>query len=204
MKKTIVIAFFLISICSLKAQVKDMKTALVLIDIQNDYFKDGKMELYNPEKAGDNAKLLLNAFRKNKMPVIHIQHLSTRPESTFFIPQTPGAEINERVSPLNNEKIIIKHYPNSFRETDLLDYLKNMGIEKLVICGMMTHMCVDATTRAAKDFGFECLVIGDACATKDLEINNETVKASEVQKSFLSALNYFYASVLTSEEFLKP
>ncbi|RXQ95743.1 cysteine hydrolase [Ancylomarina salipaludis] len=181
-----------------------MKTALVLIDIQNDYFKDGKMELYNPEKAGDNAKLLLNAFRKNKMPVIHIQHLSTRPESAFFIPQTPGAEINERVSPLNNEKIIIKHYPNSFRETDLLDYLKNMGIEKLVICGMMTHMCVDATTRAAKDFGFECLVIGDACATKDLEINNETVKASEVQKSFLSALNYFYASVLTSEQFLKP
>ncbi|RZT96156.1 nicotinamidase-related amidase [Ancylomarina subtilis] len=203
MKKTVVIAFFLISICSLKAQVKDMKTALVLIDIQNDYFKDGKMELYNPEKAGDNAKILLNAFRKNNMPVIHIQHLSTRAGSTFFIPKTLGAEINERVKPLNNEKIIIKHYPNSFRETNLWDYLKSMDIEKLVICGMMTHMCVDATVRAAKDYGFECLVVGDACATKNLEINHETVKASDVQKAFLSALNYFYASVVTTEQFLK-
>lgn len=137
------------------------------------------------------------------MPVIHIQHLSTRAGSTFFIPQTLGAEINERVKPLNNEKIIIKHYPNSFRETNLLDYLKSMDIEKLVICGMMTHMCVDATVRAAKDYGFECLVVGDACATKNLEINHETVKASDVQKAFLSALNYFYASVVTTEQFLK-
>ncbi|SOS52779.1 Uncharacterized isochorismatase family protein YddQ (fragment) [Tenacibaculum dicentrarchi] len=55
----------------------------------------------------------------------------------------------------------------------------------------MTHMCVDATTRAAKDFGFECTVISDACATKNIEINNETVKAKEVQKAFLGALNYY-------------
>jgi len=66
----------------------------------------------------------------------------------------------------------------------------------------MTHMCVDATVRAAKDFGFNCTVISDACATRDLTINGETVKAVEVQKSFLAAFNGFYASVKTTKEYL--
>ena len=142
-------------------------------------------------------------FRKEKLPVIHIQHQSTRPEATFFIPETQGVEIHENVKPIAGEKIIVKHFPNSFRETELITTLEEMGVKKLVICGMMTHMCVDATTRAAKDFGLECIVIGDACATKDLEINGEQVKAKEVQKSFLAAFNYFYSEVLTTEKFLE-
>ena len=202
MKKVTALVCLVIGLFTLKAQVKDMKTALVLIDIQNDYFKGGKMELYYPEKAGDNAKDILVSCRKEKMPIIHIQHLSTRPNSTFFIPKTSGADINERVKPLSNEKVIIKHYPNSFIDTDLLDYLRSIKTEKLIICGMMTHMCVDATTRAAKDLGFECIVIGDACTTKNLEINDETVNATEVQKSFLGALNYYYSSVITTKQFL--
>jgi len=84
----------------------------------------------------------------------------------------------------------------------LLDYLKSNNITDLVICGMMTHLCVDATTRAAKDFGFTCVVIGDACATKDLEIHGEMVAAGEVQKSFLAALNYFYSTVKNTQEYL--
>jgi nicotinamidase-related amidase len=67
---------------------------------------------------------------------------------------------------------------------------------------MMTHLCVDATTRAAKDFGFTCVVIGDACATKDLEIQGKNVSASESQKSFLAALNYFYSTVKNTQEYL--
>jgi nicotinamidase-related amidase len=97
---------------------------------------------------------------------------------------------------------IIKHFPNSFRETELLDYLSINGVENLVICGMMTHMCVDATTRAAKDFGFNCTLIGDACTTKDLDINGETVKAKDVHNGFLAALNYFYSTVITTKEYL--
>ena len=202
MKKILLIITLLLVINLTNAQSDTMKTALILIDIQNDYFKGGKMELNEPEEASEKAKLILESFRKKKNPVIHIQHLSTRPNSTFFIPNTFGAEIHKSVEPIKNEKIITKNYPNSFRETELLEYLKSIGIEKLVISGMMTHMCVDATTRAAKDFGFECIVIGDACATKDLEINNETVKAKEVQKSFLGALNYYYSTVLTTKQFL--
>jgi nicotinamidase-related amidase len=179
-----------------------MKTALLIIDIQNDYFEDGTMTLIESEKTAENAKLLLDKFRSEKSPIIHIQHIATRPTATFFLPNTKGAEIYNSVKPLKTEKTIIKHFPNSFRETELLDYLKSKNITNLVICGMMTHMCVDATTRAAKDFGFSCTLIGDACTTKDLDINGETVKAKDVHNDFLAALNYFYSTVITTKEYL--
>jgi nicotinamidase-related amidase len=179
-----------------------MKTALLIIDIQNDYFEGGAMALAEPLKASSNAARLLDNFRQNNMPVIHIQHIANRAGASFFIPGTAGADIHDDVKPLQQEKVIVKHFPNSFRETGLLDHLRTNNITRLVICGMMTHMCVDATTRAAKDHGFDCVVIGDACATKDLEVNGEHVNAAEVQKAFLAALNYFYSTVLTTGEYL--
>lgn len=180
---------------------KSMNSALILIDIQNDYFDNGSMTLVGSEKASENARLLLQEFRANKLPIIHIQHIATKASATFFLPNTIGAEIHNNVKPLSSEKVIIKHYPNSFKETELLNYLKNINVTNLVICGMMTHMCIDATARAAKDFEFNVLVIGDACATKDLEILGKTVKAEEVQKSFLAALNSYYATVVTTEQY---
>ncbi|NVN96165.1 MAG: cysteine hydrolase [Bacteroidetes bacterium] len=179
-----------------------MMTALLIIDIQNDYFDNGAMTLVDSDKSCDNARLILEKFREQRLPIIHIQHLALKPTATFFLPNTIGAEIHKKVKPLEKEKIIIKHYPNSFRETELFDYLKNNNITDLVICGMMTHMCVDATARAAKDFGFNCTVIGDACATKDLEIIGRKVKAKEVQKSFLAALDYFYSTVKLTKQYL--
>lgn len=179
-----------------------MKKALLLIDIQNDYFQNGAMTLSGSEKASENAKLLLDKVRKDCIPVIHIQHIATRPGSTFFLPGTKGSEIRENVKPLSEEKIIIKHYPNSFRETELHSYLRSKNITDLVICGMMTHMCIDATIRAARDFGFNIELIGDACATRDLQINGRTVKAEEVHYSFLAALSTFYSSVKTTKQYL--
>ena len=179
-----------------------IKKALLIIDIQNDYFEGGANPLVGSLDASINAKTLLKDFREKSLKVIHIQHFSTRAGSTFFIPNTKGVEIHENVRPVGGEKVIAKNYPNSFHETDLVDYLKSNNITDLVICGMMTHMCVDATTRAAKDFGLTCVVIGDACATKDLEIQGEKIAASEVQKSFLAALNYYYSTVKTTQEYL--
>jgi nicotinamidase-related amidase len=180
-----------------------MNTALLIIDIQNDYFEGGTMTLNGTESASLNARKILDKFRDEKLPVIHIRHIALSRTATFFLPQTTGAEIHENVKPLENEKIIVKHFPNSFRRTELFDFLYSNNITDLVICGMMTHMCVDATVRAAKDLGFNCVVIGDACATKDLEFGGEKVMASEVQKSFLAALNYFYAAVKTTNQYLE-
>lgn len=180
-----------------------MNKALIIIDVQNDYFEHGAMPLVNAERVSENAKRILEQFRRENLLVIHIQHIANKSGATFFIPKTKGVEIHENVAPITDEKVIIKHFPNSFKETGLLEYLQSKDITDLVICGMMTHMCVDATTRAAKDFGFNCIVIGDACATRDLEINRHKVKAADVQSSFLSALNHYYSTVKTTVQYLE-
>ena len=179
------------------------KKALIVIDIQNDYFENGAIELGDPVEASLKTRKLIDFFREHNLPIAHIQHLSADPiNMPIFIPGTFGSEIHENVKPLEGEKVIQKYYPNSFKETDLLDFLQTNQVTEVVITGMMTHMCVDSTTRAAKDFGFECTVIGDACASKDLEINGKTVKAEDVHHAFLSALTFFYAKVQNSDEFL--
>ncbi|MEI6090361.1 MAG: cysteine hydrolase family protein [bacterium] len=177
-----------------------MKTALIIIDIQNDYFENGTMTLFGSFEASENAALIIDQFRLKNLPIVFIQHIAASPTATFFLPGTQGAEIHQSVKPYEYDKVIVKHYPNSFRETELYNYLRLLEITDLVICGMMTHMCVDATTRAAKDFGYNCTLIGDACATKDLELNGQSVKADDVQTSFLAALNGFYSNVITTNE----
>ncbi len=173
--------------------------ALLIIDIQNDYFPGGKMELHNSEAAGDKAASLLGAFRQKGLPIFHVQHISLRPEVGFFLPETAGVEINERVKPLVGEVIIQKHYPSSFRETVLLERLQSGGIKDLVIAGMMTHMCVDTTVRAAYDLGFSCTLAHDACATCELSFAGRTVTAQDVHCAYLAALNGVFAQVLDAK-----
>lgn len=179
-----------------------MSKALIIVDIQNDYFENGAMELVGSLKASENAKQILSKFRSEKLPIVHIQHLSVAPGSTFFLPETEGQEIHENVKPLEGEKVIEKYYPNSFRDTGLLEYLKSQNVNELVFVGMMTQMCIDATVRAAKDLEFECTVIGDACATRDLEVNGKQVKAADVQTAFLAGLSFFYADIKNTEDYL--
>ncbi|WP_415327195.1 cysteine hydrolase family protein [Chryseobacterium sp. MMS23-Vi53] len=197
----------LISLTTINAQKKKSmeNTALLIIDVQNDYFKGGNMTLVGAEEAGKKTQQVLEYFRKNNLPVINIKHIATNEGATFFLPDTKGAEINSLVEPKNDEKVIIKHYPNSFRDTDLLEYLQSKGIKNLVITGMMTDVCVESTTRAAFDFGFNNTIIGDATATRDRELYGKVVKAEEVQKSFLagiSALGNLYTRVITTADFL--
>lgn len=137
------------------------------------------------------------------MPIIHIKHISTRPGSTFFLPDTFGVEFQENVLPTSDEKIIIKHYPNSFRETELNSYLKDNHISKLVITGMMTHMCIDTTVRAAYDLGYECIVVKDCCATKILKIDEDEISAENVHNAFMAALNGVFSKVLTTKLILE-
>lgn len=178
-----------------------MKSGLILVDIQNDYFPGGKMELVDMDMAAANAGKLLDLFRENKWPTFHIQHVSNYKGATFFLPDTQGMELHQRIAPWPEETIIQKHFPNSFRDTALLDALKAAGVEQVVICGAMSHMCIDATTRAAFDFGFKCVVIEDACATRNLEFGGQTFAARQVHGSFMAALGAAYAEVLSLEEF---
>ena len=177
-----------------------MVQALLIIDIQNDYFPGGAMELVGSPLAGVRAGKLLHEFRKKSLPIIHIQHISARQGATFFLPNTAGAEIHECVAPKAGETVFQKNYPNSFRETPLLEHLRKLEVTRLVIAGMMTQMCIDTTTRAATDLGFKCLLAHDACATKALSFGGSTVSAENVQTAFLAALNGLFAQVLPVDE----
>ena len=177
-----------------------MNQALLIIDIQNDYFPGGAMELVRSLEAGAQAGKLLQAFRQSGDPVIYMQHVSTRPGATFFLPNTDGIRIHQSVSPDQSETVFPKHYPNSFRETPLLAHLREHDVAQLVIVGMMTQMGVDSTTRAAADLGFRCVLAHDACATRDLTFGGVTVPAEGVQTAFVAALNGLFAKVLSAEE----
>ena len=176
-----------------------MNTALLLIDIQNDYFVGGAMSLVGAEQAAAQAARLLTHFRERSLPVFHVQHVATRPGATFFLPGTRGAGIHASVTPVGAESVTVKHFPNSFRDTALLASLRAAEVSRLVIAGMMTHMCVDTTVRAAADLGFACTLAGDACATRDLVFEGERVDARSVQLAFLAALNGAFATVQDTE-----
>jgi len=174
--------------------------ALLIIDIQNDYFPGGVVELAGSPAAAVQAGKLLQAFRQNELTVIHIQHVSIRPGANFFLPDTDGVQIHESAAPKSGEAVFQKHYPNSFRETPLLEYLREHQISQLVIAGMMTHMCIDTTLRTAFDLGFKCVLAHDACATKALSFNGAVVPAENVQTAFLAAVDGLCARVLPVDE----
>jgi nicotinamidase-related amidase len=177
-----------------------VQTALLLIDLQNDYFPGGSMELVGSVPASARAARALDLFRERGLPVFHVRHEALREGASFFLPGTSGADIHASVRPVDGEPVVTKHYPNSFRETDLLERLRAAGATRLAVAGMMTHMCLDAGVRAAVDLGFECAVLSDASATRGLEFNGRTIPAAQVHGAFLAALEAAYAPVLTVDE----
>lgn len=180
-----------------------MKKALLIIDVQNDYFEGGKMELHKPLDALANIEKILEDFRESKLPVIHVRHINTREGATFFLPETDGAEIHKNLTPWDNEYVVIKQAPNSFLGTNLLEILKENNIDELVICGMMSHMCVDTTVRICMDYGIKVTLLEDACATKELTFRSEVIPAETVHSVFMASLDKMFATVIKTDEMLR-
>ena len=168
------------------------KTALLIVDVQEFYFPGGRMQLENSEVAGMNAGLLLDHFRTNEMLVYHVRH-------NF----EPGGDIHPYVKPLGDEPVISKDQVNAFSGTGLLEMMQRDSIEQLVICGMQTHMCMEAAVRAAHDFGFSCLVASDACATRALQFEEYIIPAKNVHYSTLNTLQGSYARVITTDAIIR-
>jgi nicotinamidase-related amidase len=122
-----------------------------------------------------------------------------REGATFFLPNSEGAKLHSSFNTYN-ETIITKHYPNSFRETSLQDELQSKEIKDLIICGAMTHMCVDTTVRAGFDLGYRIELISDACATKDLGFQGEVIKANNVQSAFMASLDGIFSRVKNTHD----
>jgi nicotinamidase-related amidase len=172
--------------------LKGQKTALLIVDVQEFYFPGGRMQLENPELAGMNAGLLLDHFRNNEMLVYHVRH-------NF----EPGGDIHPYVKPIEGEAVISKDQVNAFAGTGLLEMMQKDSVEQLVICGMQTHMCMEAAVRAAHDYGFTCLVASDACATRALQYEEHIIPAKNVHYSTLSTLQGSYARVITTDAIIR-
>lgn len=178
------------------------KQALLIVDLQNDYFPGGKWTLSGADEAADQAARILAAFRAKGDPVVHIRHESREAEAAFFAPGSKGAEIHPKLANQAGEAVVTKNQVNAFRDTDLKAVLDKKGITDLVIVGAMSHMCVDAAARAASDFGYKVTVIHDACATHDQEFNGAKVPAAQVHAAFMAGLAFGYANVISAETFL--
>lgn len=177
-------------------------SVLILVDLQNDYFAGGAFPLDGAEAAIRNAHALLTAWRQRALPVVHIRHETLRPGATFFRPGTPGAHIHPLVAPQDAEPVVLKHFPNSFRGTNLQDHLTAVDAKHLVVAGMMTNMCVDATVRAAFDLGYSVTVAADACAAANLAFDGEAIPARQVHGAFLAALAMVYGAVVPTADLL--
>jgi len=176
--------------------------ALILIDIQNDYFESGAWPVHRMEDVVDNAAQLLHQARKAGDVIVHVRHEMQSADAPFFRPGTSGSAIHAAVAPTPDEPVIVKYRPNGFIGTDLLARLRSQDVEEVTICGAMSQMCIDATTRAAVDHGFKVTLIEDACGAKETSFNGCTVSAEQVHAAFMAPLASSYAKVRTCADYL--
>ena len=176
--------------------------AVIVVDLQNEYLPSGKLPLQGIETATANAARVIEAARSKGDLVVHVRHEMPGADAPLFVPGSSGVEIMPAVAPAPGEAVVVKNYPNSFRNTDLEERLDAEGVEEVVIVGAMSHMCIDATTRAAADLGYKATVVHDACATRDLEFAGQTVPAAQVHAANMAALAWGYGQVVETRDLL--
>ena len=177
-------------------------TALILVDIQNDYFADGRWPVAKMDEVTANAAKLLADARSKGMPVFHVRHEIPSDQAPFFRPGSEGAQIHALVAPEGDEPVFLKNKPNSFRGTELKAALDDAGVTDTVICGAMSQMCIDATARAAADFGYAVTVVEDACGAKEQSFGGVDVPAAQVHAAIMAPLGMSYGKVVDTETYL--
>lgn len=176
--------------------------ALIIIDIQNDYFPGGKWTLANADAAADNAAKALAAARARGDLVIHVRHEFESADAPFFAPGSDGAQIHPKLAPQGDEAVVLKHKVNAFLDTPLQGLLEQRRVSEVTVVGSMSHMCIDAAVRAAADLGYAVTVLHDACATRDLEFNGSIIPAAQAHAAYMSSLAFAYAQVISTQDWL--
>ncbi|KAG1472293.1 hypothetical protein G6F56_001629 [Rhizopus delemar] len=180
--------------------------ALIVVDVQNDYFPDGKFPTCSPIETAEACAQLIKKFREEEKEVVFVQHVPKEENGKvhpFFSPGTHGVEIHDSVKPLSTEKIITKYDMSGFVRTNLKEYLISKGVKKLIVVGMMIHNCVNATVYSGVDEGFDCIVVEEAVNTFDQPLNGKIIKAEQIKESFLAGIQFAYSKVYKLQEVLE-
>lgn len=157
-----------------------MAKALLLIDLQNDYFPGGKFPLWNTDAVLQNIVRAIEKANAQGIPVIHIQHIANSKLgiAPFFNEGTPGAEIHPRIlTAAPNAPIVVKEFADSFERTTLEDKLARLGVDELLVCGMMTQNCVTHTAISKAAEKYNVTILPDCCTTVDEMIHNIALHA---------------------------
>ncbi len=180
-----------------------MKTtpALLLIDVQK-AFDDPYWGIRNNPQAENNIALMLQTWRQNEYPVIHVRHCSVEPNSPLR-PEAPGNAFKDEALPIAGEKVISKTVNSAFIGTDLQEYLRDNGLNSLVIAGLTTDHCVSTTTRMAGNLGFDVTLVGDASAAFDRSDHlGNHFSAEQIHQIHLASLNAEFCSVKSTQDVL--
>lgn len=190
-----------------ESNIEKTQTAVVTIDIQMDYFWGGRFPLWRAHSALRKTRKLLDWARSQGVSVIHVQHFGLRPDAKFLRDQTEGTALHPGLAIQEDEVIVSKHFPNSFRDTNLELQLRNRGIDTVIWAGMITWMCVDTTVRSAFDLGFKNILIKDATAAgwmfRKAGWMPIIITPWRSQSAFLAAIGFVHARVLGLSQFLR-
>jgi len=179
------------------------RPALILVYIQKgfDNIEYWGGQRNNPD-AEENVGELLRLWRKHHLPIFHIKHCSSNPDS-LLNEANEGNDFKDLVKPISSEPIIKKNVNSAFIGTDLKEQLDNLKITKLVMVGLTTDHCISTTTRMAGNFGFDTFLVSDATATFNKKgVEGQNYPAELIHETALASLNGEFARIVTTE-FLK-
>ncbi len=179
-----------------------MKRALLIIDVQKEYFS-GKLPVTYPENSFENIIKVMDIANENEIHVILIQHTNPGEDAVTFKKGTDEHEISEEILKRNYDKIIEKNLPGSFTGTELESWLKENNIDTVVISGYMTQMCCDTTARQAMHLGFKVEFLRDATGTLDISNSAGEINAEELHKAILVTQAMRFSTVMTTEEWIE-
>ena len=164
-----------------------MKKALLVVDVQNDYFPGGKLCLWNVEPTLASIEAAIKAAVQKEIPVILIQQLSGA-TSPFFRNGTEGAAIHPRIlKAAPDAPVVIKHYADSFHETELEALLSRLGVTSLLVCGMMTQNCVTHTAVSKSAEKYDVCILSDCCTTVSELIHTLALRAVSTRLKLVSS-----------------
>ena len=172
---------------------------LIIIDAQKEYLS-GPLALTGVNEAAANIHKLVSAARAGKNPIVHIRHLGT--VGGLFDPQGERGEFMPDLKPLEGEQVVEKRLPNAFNGTGLDDLLQSLGHLDLIVCGFMSHSSISTTVRAAKDYGYRCTLVDDACATRDLPSPDGVVSAHIVHRTEMAIMNDNFATLALTKDLI--